>query len=535
MWKNLLVGATGIFMAFLYACNQKDDQSMKKRCLRTNLKEEPSSLDPRRGRNLTGASHLHAMLFEGLMRSEPDGSLSCAQAASYEISQDKKTYTFHLRNTFWSNGTPVTAHDFEKTWKDILNPTFPSLDAHALYCIKNALAAKKGETSLNQVGIHAKDAKTLVVELEAPTPHFLQIAASNILFPINQSQDLHFPNWYSDATEHFVCNGPFKLAQWKHNNYLVLEKNSYYHLADKVKLDSIYFSIIDNESATLNMYHTQDLDIVGLPISPLPTDSYPDLIKRDLLNVFQAPGTMVCMFNTKQFPFYNANMRKAFSYAIDRKILIDNITQLKEEPALRLVPAVVKKNPKSYFEDAHLQKARACFQKGLEELGIQAKDLNGKITFTYWLHDHGCPMLPQALQQQWLKNLGVEVELEAVEYKTLHEKGKKGLFSMGYFVFISMYNDPIELLDRFKNKENPRNYSRWHSPEYADYVNRAAQTVSSEEHFELLDRAEAVLMDELPFAPIFHWNYALLVQPYVKGFAVSPSGNLCFERISIEK
>lgn len=535
MRKKLIVLWIGALMTFLYGCNSTV-QNTKNQSLRINLKEEPSSLDPRRGRNMAGASQIHAMLFEGLMRLESDGSLSLAQANSYQVSEDQKTYTFYLGNTFWSNGTPVTAYDFEKTWKNILDPCFPAPDAHALYSIKNAMAAKKGDLPLDSVGIHAKNAKTLVVELENPTPHFLQITASTVLAPINQTQEQHFPNWHAEASEHFVSNGPFKLAKWKHHNYMVLEKNAKYRLAQKIQLDSINISMINNETAVLHLYNSGNLDLIGLPISPLPFDAYADLIENKSLKVFEAPGTMVCMFNTKQFPFYNANMRKAFSYAIDRQLLIDNITQLKERPAQGVIPPLLKKNKeKVFFEDGNVQKARACFQKGLEELGVTGKDLNGKVTFSYWVHDHGCPMLPQAMQQQWLETLGVEVELDALEYKTLHEKGKNELFSMGYFVFLSMFNDPIELLERFKFAHNPRNYSRWHNDDYAHLLTKSANSSSIEEHFELLDQAEEMLMDEMPFAPIFHWNYALLVQPYVKGFSVTPLGYLCFDNVSIEK
>jgi oligopeptide transport system substrate-binding protein len=534
MFKKSLAGAISILMALLSACNTTN-KNPQKQCLRINFKDEPTSLDPRRGRNMSGASQLHAMIFEGLMRLESNGILSCAQANSYEISSDQKTYTFYLGNNYWSDGTPVTAYDFEKTWKNILDPKFPALDTHVLYCIKNASAAKRGELPLNSIGIYAKDAKTLIVDLEHPTPHFLQITASNALFPINQAKDRDFPNWHADATDHFVCNGPFKLAEWKHHNYLLFEKNKSYRLADKIKLESIYVSIVDNESAALHMYNSKNLDITGLPISPLPSDSYPDLMQKNLLNIFRAPGTMVCMFNTKQFPFHNLNMRKAFSYAINRQTLIDNITQLKEDPAFGVVPPFIKNKTTPYFEDANIQKAQACFQKGLEELGIEARDLDGKISFSYWAHDHGCPMLPQALQQQWLEHLGVKVELDALEYKALHDKGKKGQFSIGYFVFLSMYHDPIELLDRFKNADNPRNYGRWQNEVYADLIEKSSRAESQKDHFALLEQAEELLMDEMPFAPIFHWNYALLVQPHVKGFAVSPLGYLCFDGVSIEK
>ncbi len=533
--KELILGALGVFMLFT-SCNTKDQKAKTQSCLRLNFKEEPSSLDPRRGRNMSGASHLHSMLFEGLMRLEPNGDLHCAQASSYQISPDQKTYTFHLGNNFWSDGTHVTAYDFEKTWKTILDPQFPALDAHILYSVKHAIAAKKGEIPLDRVGIHAKDAKTLIVELEHPTPHFLQMTASSSLYPINQTQELHFPNWFADAGDHFVCNGPFKLSQWKHHNRILLEKNKRYRLADQVRLDEIQISIIDNESATLHMHESGDLDIIGLPISPLPLDAYPDLIQKKQLHIYQAPGTMACMFNTKKFPFYNANIRRAFSYALNRQLLIDNITQLQESPAFSIVPPHLKNtSTQPHFEDGNDEKARAYFQKGLEELGIQPSDLNGKTTFSYWSHDHACPMLPQAMQQQWREVLGVEVELEALEYKTLHEKGKNGLLSMGYFVYLAMYQDPIELLDRFKSAQNTRNYARWQNDTYADLVTRSAQSTSQEEHFALLDQAEKIMIDEMPYAPIFHWNYALLVQPHVKGFDISPLGYFCFDKVFIEK
>jgi oligopeptide transport system substrate-binding protein len=533
MKKNLALGTIGLLMAFS-SCNTKNQKAKNPSSLRINFKEEPTSLDPRRGRNLAGASHLHAMLFEGLMRLDPNGDLSCAQASSYEISPDQKTYTFHIGNTFWSDGTPVTAYDFEKTWKDILDPQFPALDSNILYCIKNASAAKKGEVSLEGVGIHAKNAKTLVIELEHPTPHFLHTTASNILYPINQTQNHLFPNWFAEAGEHFVCNGPFRLSQWKHNNNLVFTKNTGYRLANEVKLDEIRVSLINNDSATLHMYETGDLDIIGLPISPLPFTSYPDLMQKNELRIFEAPGTMVCMFNTKRFPFYNANIRKAFSYAINRQVLIDQVTLLKENPALGIIPPHLKQTQaRPYFEDGNVQMARTFFQKGLEELGIEASDLNGKTTFSYWSQDHACPLLPQALQREWNTVLGIDVELEALEYKTLHEKGKNGLLSMGYFVFMSY--DPIDLLGRFKSAQNARNYARWQNDAYADLLDKAAQSSSQGRYFALLDQAEALLMEEMPYAPVFHWNYTLLIQPYVKGFSVSPLGYLCFDRISIEK
>ena len=201
--------------------------------LRINLSKEPASLDPRKGNDMV-ASQIHFMLYEGLLRLNPDMSLSVAQAESYEISSDHKTYTFHLKNTVWSDGSPVTAYDFEKTWKSMLDPCFPSPDAYLLYPIKNAKPVKEGKLPLDQVAIHSKDVKTLVIELERPTPYFLQILASSVFLPVKTDKDQSMPNWATQP-EQIISNGPFTLKSWKFNQEMVFEKNPHYHRASQVQ------------------------------------------------------------------------------------------------------------------------------------------------------------------------------------------------------------------------------------------------------------------------------------------------------------
>ncbi|MBY0529589.1 MAG: peptide ABC transporter substrate-binding protein [Rhabdochlamydiaceae bacterium] len=503
--------------------------------LRINLKEDPSCLDPRRGRNMSSDSQVQAMLFEGLMRFESDGSLTCAQASHYELSSDRTTYTFHLKSTFWSDGTPVTAHDFEYTWKNILTPTFPSLDPHALFCIKNAQGAKEGIIPLSEVGIRALDDKTLVVELERPTLYFLHIAASSVLFPINAFQDQLFPDWHLEATPHFIGNGPFTLNTWEHNREIILEKNLHYRLADQIKLDQIQIHMINSGIARLHMHASGLFDIVGLPLSNLPHDLYREMLQQNLLHVIQTPGTMGCMFNTKQEPFNNVHIRKAFAYSINRKQIVDRITYTKEKPAFGIIPPQFKEHSTpQLFKDNDIVTAQRLLEIGLKELNLTARDLQGKLTFSFWKHDHCCPELPQFLHDEWKEKLNVNVELEALNFKTLHQKGREGNFSMGYFVPASIYFDPIEILERFKYSNNPRNYPRWENAQYIKLINQSEQTASVKERLSLLNLAEEILMEQMPFAPIFHWNYALLVQPHVKGFCVSPLGYLNFDRISIK-
>ncbi len=523
----------GMLMIFSSAC-QRDELYPKKgeQRLRLNLKTEPPNLDPRKGSDMI-ATQIHFMLFEGLMRLEPDLSLTYAQAKSYEISADSKMYTFHLGDYKWSDGSPVTAYDFEQTWKDLLDPTFSAPDAYLLYPIKNAEAAKRNQAPLSSIGITAPDAKTLIVELEKPTPHFLKMTACSALLPVNQTRAKKSPNWAQEASKHFLCNGPFQLAAWKHHDEILVRKNPHYRNAHLVKLDSVQISMIDSEIAALHMYATGYFDILGPPLSPFPTASYHDLIQKDLLQLSSIAGSKFCVFNTKKPPFDNVHIRKAFSYAIHRQSIIDNITQLHELIATGAIPPVLKGGTAiSYFPDHDVQLARAHFQQGLKELGLQTKDLES-IPFTYWTNEMN-NLIAQELQQQWLEALGVKIELQNVDFKTLQEKSKQASFSIALFAYVADYPDPMSILERFKYADNFRNHAKWSDPAYVQLLDRSEHAPSSEERLALLEKAEALFIDQMPIAPLFHWNYAFLVQPHVKGFCISPLGNIYFDTISLD-
>ena len=474
------------------------------------------------------ASQVQFMLFEGLLRLNPDMSLTLAQAESYEISSDSKIYTFHLRETFWSDGTPVTAHDFEKTWKCILDPKFPSPDAYLLYSIKNSKLAKRGEVSLDQVGIYVKDAKTLMIELEIPTPFFLQIVASSVLLPVNVNMDKIDPNWASQP-QHILSNGPFRLKEWKFNQEMIFEKNPLYHEADKVKLDHIFIDIIEQEMAVLHMYGSGHFDLVGSPFSLFPAAFLDDLERKKLLRFFPVANTKFLAFNTSCHPFHNANIRRAFAYAIHRKSIVEHITRLNETEAVNLIPPVLLTPESTYFSDGDTAKANKYLRKGLEEL--QIKDL-GPLTFIYVSSEIN-HTLAQELQQMWSKTLGVDVTLQHVEFKTLHERSKKGDFSIGLFAWVAEYGDPMNILERFTNKENHRNYPKWENSIYRDLLEQALHTTSQFQYLEKIREAERLLTDEMPLTCLFHANYAFLIHPHVKGFAVSPLGHIYFDKISI--
>jgi oligopeptide transport system substrate-binding protein len=519
----------GFLLCVMMSCSQtQPSKSHKTQSLRINLRKEPVSLDPRKGNDMV-ASQIHFMLYEGLVRLNPDMSLSLAQAKSYEVSPDYKTYTFYLKNTLWSDGSPVTAYDFEKTWKSILDPHFSSPDAYLLYSIKNAKRAKEGKLPLNQVAIQAKDANTLVVELEMPTPYFLQILASSVLLPINANKDQSVPNW-SNKSEHILSNGPFKLKEWKFNQGMIFEKNPLYHQANKVRLNNITIDILEREMAALHMYASGHFDLVGTPLSFFPSEIIDDLEKKELLTIHPVANTKFLAFNTSCAPFHNSNIRKAFAHAIHRKSIVDHITRLSEKEALNIIPPVLLSENISYFSDGDVIKAREYLKKGMDEL--QVKDI-GPITFMYVSSEIN-HTLAQGLQQMWLTALGVHVHLQHVELKILHERSAKGDFSIGLFAWLADYGDPMNILERFIDKNNHRNYPKWENDAYNSLIEEAHQITARPQYLEKIKEAERLLIDEMPFTCLFHENYTFLIHPHVKGFAVSPLGHVYFDQIVID-
>jgi len=528
--KNLLF-LIAAFVSLFVSCSKMDPKmSHKEQNLRVTIRIEPISLDPRKGNDMI-ASQLHFMLFEGLLKLNADLTLSPAQAKSYDVSADHKIYTFHLGDTTWSDGTPVTAYDFEKSWKSILNPVFPCPDAFLLYPIKNARRAKQGEVALYQVGITSKDAKTLVVELEYPAPFFLQTVASSVLLPVNFQLDSKNPDW-ADSAKNFISNGPFTLKEWKFNQELVLEKNNLYREAKEVHLDHLIFEIMNNESTILYLYSSGHLDIVGYPISFIPSMIHQDKEKKKQLQFFPVATTKFLAFNTSGFPFDNANIRRAFSYAINRKAIIEHITQLDQKEALTIIPPALLPNQHDLFNDADDKKAQDYLRKGLQELKMEPKDLSG-FTFMY-VSNPVNQSIAQELQNVWSKVLGVEVNIENVEFKQLHERSKRGEFGIGLFAWVPDYSDPMNILERFQDKTSHRNYSKWHHEPYNKILSQAIQTASPQEYHQKIKEAEKLLIDEMPISCLYHDNYVFLIQPHVKGFAISPLGHIYFDKISIQ-
>lgn len=418
------------FSLILFSCSSSSQSSrIKKNVLRINLQSEPLTLDPRKGKDLPCAT-LIFMLFEGLTRDTPDSVTELALAESVDISPDGKIYTFHLRDSKWSDGSALEAYDFEIAWKQSLSPDFPSSRAELFYPIKNAKAAKKGIVPISEVGVTSPDAKTLVVELEHPTSYFLKLASVPSFLPIPHQHVLKNPNWMHPESSSFVCNGPFILDRWKIKRQIHLKKNNNYWKASAVSLNGIDISLITDENTALEMYKRDELDLIGYPLSHIPLDAIETLVKESRIVSSPIGITRLCFFNTASFPFYNRHIRKAFSYAINRQAIVKHVTKCGEIAATGLIPPVLKNHPHhQYHRDADIAKAKKHLKKGLEELRIDLSDLQN-LTLIH-VSVETAKVIAQVLQQQWKEALGIQVRLQGGEFPVCLDKFVRRDYQLG--------------------------------------------------------------------------------------------------------
>lgn len=509
-----------VFLVFL-GCQGGDAPRSGIKELRINSHAEPPTLDPRRATDNISCNILK-MCFEGLTALNTNGQAELA--AAEKVENTDLEYTFTLRNTKWSDGRPVTAFDFEKTWQTMLEPTFPCHFAIDLYIIKNAQAAKEGKCPVSEVGIKALDEKTLKITLEHPAPYLLNLLASHSFLPIaNHVNDKQIP---------FVSNGPFKLTHWDHYQEIIADKNSLYWDSKNVKLDRVRVSIVEDENTEFSMFENDEIDWAGNPFSTLPLDALATLRKKYDLVTLPLAGVYNYVFNVEAFPFNNVNIRKAFSLAINRKAIIDNILQGEQKIATSYIPPMTQYQPDSFFKDNDTEEANRLFNLGLEELKIKKEDFP-EITLSYNTAD-GHHKIAQAIQEHWTAVFGIKVQLENREWKVFLDTLNKKQFQVARMGSLASFNDPITFLDGYKYPDSSNNHTGWTHPDFTRFLEEAENCTDQAKRIELLKKAEKVLIDEMPIAPIYFYTQSYIKKPYVVGGELSEIGDMDIKTVELK-
>ena len=516
-------------IVFLVACGRGKEKEAPQQVLKYVAASDPRHMDPGLNSEAVAGSLINN-LFEGLLR-EREGVLSPGIAREYEVSEDKKVYTFHLRGSKWSDGTPLTSGDFKYSWLRAMAPETASTYAMLFFQIEGAQAYYEGKGEREDVGIETPDDKTLIVRLAAPTPYFLNLTTFYTFMPVKEEVVEKLPDTWTSEAETYISNGPFKLAQYDIGSKFVLEKNQEYWNAEEIKLDMIEVPIITDESTSLTAFETGEVDI----ISNIPTQEIIRLSTESQdFHVKPGVGTYFYVFNNNKTPTDNIDVKRALSYAINRKAIVDNITRGGETPATTYVPrtGAIKNSKGELFAkgvdygipvEGDPERARELLARG----GYPNGEGFPKLELLYNTSETH-KAIAEAVQAMWKDVLNIDVELVNQEWGVfLNTRGKGQYNGVARFGWSIDYPDAMSMLEVFESLSG-NNSAQWVRGEYNDLLTKAKYEENGEKRDALLYRAEKMLFEEQVLIPLYYYTNKFMVKSKVKSWERTSLGNWYF-------
>lgn len=493
---------------------------------------EPTTLDPSKGTDSYSNLILNNVL-ESLIRLEEDEEqntyLAPAGAESWEHNEDGTVWTFKIRENYWTDGVQVKAQDYEYGIKRSINPATASPYAWILSPIKNATKVNSGELSVEELGVKSLDEETLEITLETPTPYFEQLTYLRVMLPQRQDIVEAQGDKYGTEIDTIVYNGPFVLSNWVHNSELTLSKNENYWDKDNVKLQAVNLKIIEDENAVYNSFLNRSIDAVGAN-SPEWKNQF---MEDESINHYEIvyPTTFFMFFNTQDAVFKNANIRKAFSAAIDREELANVIFDGVHAPAYGWVPPTMNIGEEEYraVADAPIKKLadenpdpKELLIKGLEELGMDPDPAKLTVRISLGGTDQWFRTYGEYLQQMFSKTLGINFEVEQMEWPVFNSNVEKGDFQIGYMSWGAEFNDPSYMLNLFRSDAQAIG-TGWKNDRYDELMDLAAAEMDSDKRLEYFKEAEEILLyEEAVVAPVVYPRTNLFRYKYIKGYGVNP-------------
>lgn len=440
-------------------------------------------------------------IVENLVTLDENDNVIPGVAKDWTVSDDGLVYTFNLRDDMkWSNGEPVTANDFVFAWTALLTPEFASDYAYFGYVFKNGKAYNEGKVGKEELGFRALSDYQLEVTLENPTSYFLDTLAFGVFAPVNEKAYSEFGSEYGTDADKMVYNGPFKMTSWEHENKIVLEKNPDYYNADNIDLEKIVMVMINDSNAALNSFKVGEVDLIGLngdQVQMMKNENYP-------VYTYSDGSTFYLEFNLENKYLANKNLRKAITYAIDKQAFINSIVKNDSQVAVSFTaPAINGLNDKFYKEVGSLQPAfdadlaKEYYNKALKELNAD------NITLSLIIDDSDAAVKNGAFLQEQLKvNLGLDVIIEPMPFKSRLSRLSNKDFEMVFSGWGPDYNDPLTFLDMFETG-NGNNHGSYSNPEYDELLEKVRTELDENTRFEYLKQLEEIIMDDMPIGPIY--------------------------------
>ena len=435
--------------------------------LKINLASEPAKVDPALNSSVDGAC-LAVNMFEGLYTYDAEGQLQPALAENTEVSEDGLTYTFTLRDGLkWSDGTDLTAKDFEYSWKRAAAP-----ETGADYGYMFDAIAKTEDGALDVTA--SEDGKTLTVKLVAPCAYFLDLAAFPAYLPVPQAQVEAAEGWETNpgawaAEAGFVTNGAYTMTAWTHEESMVLTKNDNYWRADEVTIPEIDLMLSADDTAILSAYNAGNLDFADT----VPTNEIASLMGNEDFHVIDNLGTYYAAFNVNS-PIFDGKtvdqaiaMRKAFAILIDRPYIVETVGQTGQKVATSYIPAgmadgnggTFKENGAAYtfpvedgyypeeVQDAAVEEAKALLEYAGYKFDGDKLSAETPINITYLTNDGTGHIGVAQIMQQDFAEIGINMTIDTREWNVFLDERKQGNFDFAREGWLADFNDPINMLE----------------------------------------------------------------------------------------
>ncbi|MED0964575.1 peptide ABC transporter substrate-binding protein [Bacillus paramycoides] len=518
--KSRLMVMALVTSLFLTACTNKankSDTEAQKQVLNLTVSEEIPSLDTAKTMDGTSA-HVMQNIFEGLYVLDDQDNPIPAVAKSFERSEDGKKYTFDLRkDAKWSNGDPVTANDFMFAWRRAVSHETASQYAYMLFYIKNAKEINKGAIPPNELGVKVVDDYTLEVELEQPTPYFLQLLALPIYLPQHESFLKERGQNYGLEPSNLIYNGPFVLEKWKHEQEFQLKKNNTYWDKKKVKLDEINFQIVKDTMTAVNLYEASNLDRVAI------NSQFVDKYKgKKELHMSSDPGIAMLRFNEKNKALANKKVRQSISLALNKEDFVAHFINNGAKSANGLVPEGHKneetgkdfRKENGDISPYDLPRAKSIWEEAKKELGVE------QVTMEFLTFEQdNAKRMAEYIKGDLEKNLqGLTIQIKQQPFKQKLQLEQTGEYDISMVIWGPDYKDPISYLEPFTTS-NPNNKMSYSNPHYDELIKKAENdfVLDQTKRWEALREAERIVLEDAAIAPLYHIGSAYVQKDYVKG------------------
>jgi ABC-type oligopeptide transport system substrate-binding subunit len=495
---------------------------------RGDFNDEPASFDV----NKDLYCNCEFAVFAGLMRFTPDYVAVPWLAAQVDSNADGSVWTFRLRrDARWSNGDPVTAHDFEWSWKRQLDPATAAPYSAFLYDLKNGEAFNKGQVKdRGAVGIKALDDHTLQATLEGPRGYFPVLVAYAAALPAHRpSVEKYGDKWTEPG--HIVSNGPWVLESWEHHKQFTLKKNPYYFDKDKIILERVVYPIIPRAAGFLP-YENNEVDYALVPPGDLRRLQADPKLSKEVIRYFY-PGTFYLIPQVTKAPFDNLKVRRAVSHAIDRKIIAERVSQGFGIPAHAMVPPGFP----GYVDDEEIKQIQR-FDPKLAMASLKGTPYEGgknwpKIVMSMRDEPYAAKPMAEGIQAMLREVLNMPTELEVLEPRVFRERLWKQDLQLIWIRWFMDYPDPHnEYFDTFYGKRTTGKRQAWANEEFDELITRARGETDMARRLALYRKAEEVLQKDVGYVPVVWTVRYVAFKPWVRGLPrnkeghVVPDGNI---------